>query len=107
VAAAAAWAVIGSDFVRRKDLALLSFVLVNLLLQNLLLALYSAAFAAWMGETAWFALFSRQPARFIVYILLEQKLLVVGLLALRIMLEDGVSVFRSGKMNSIRLLLYS
>jgi len=106
VAAAAAWAVIGSDFVRRKDLALLSFVLVNLLLQNLLLALYSAAFAAWMGETAWLALVSRQPARTLVLILLEQKLLVVGLLAVRVMVEDAVGVFRSGKMNTIRLLLY-
>lgn len=102
----AAWAVIGYHFVRRRDLALLAFVLVNLLLQNLLLALYSAAFAARLGEAAWLAFFSRPSARWLVFVLLEQKLLVVGLLAARIVVEDVAGVVRSGRLNSVRLLIY-
>jgi hypothetical protein len=106
VAAAAVWAVIVSDFVRRKDLALVVFVLVNLLLQNFLLALYSAAFAGLTGEAAWLALFAGQPARILVLLLLEQKLLVVGLLAVRVVVEDAGSVVRSRKMDSVRPLIY-
>ena len=106
LAAAAVWALIVSDFVRRRDLALIVFVLVNLLLQNLLLALYSAAFAGLMGEAAWLALFAGQPARTLVLVLLEQKLLVVGLLAVRVVVEDAGTVVRSRKMDSIRLLIY-
>ncbi len=106
VAPVAVWVFVGYDFVRRRDLALLAFVLVNLLLQNLLLALYSAAFAARLGEAAWLALFSRPPARWLVLVLLEQKLLVVGLLAARIVIEDVAGVIRSGRLNSVRLLIY-